>query len=188
MKYQSILIIFSYLILCCCCTSNQEPKAPVSKATVSTKALETNNQKPINNSKINWMSLEAAERASEKEPKNLFVMVYTNWCDNSKKFDQTTYQNPEIIEMLNTDFYAVKLNAHEPNDINFNGKTYANPNYDPARGLNKMNAYHELLFELEAKSVPSTVFLNKDGIVVGSEMGFKDSNQFKALLNNYRTF
>ena len=34
---------------------------------------------------INWMTIEEAEAAVKKEPKKIFIDVYTDWCGYCKK-------------------------------------------------------------------------------------------------------
>ena len=44
-------------------------------------------------SSIQWMSLEEAELKMKDTPKEIFVMVYADWCPHCKKFDKTTHSD-----------------------------------------------------------------------------------------------
>ncbi len=66
---------------------------------------------------IKWMTWEEAAMANEKNPKKIFVDVYTDWCGWCKKMDQTTFKEPAVVEIMNEDFYAVKLNAEQQASI-----------------------------------------------------------------------
>lgn len=66
---------------------------------------------------IKWMTWEEAALANEKQPKKIFVDVYTDWCGWCKKMDVTTFKDPAIVEVMNKYFYAVKLNAEQKESI-----------------------------------------------------------------------
>lgn len=74
---------------------------------------------------IQWMKFEEAIEANAKSPKMLIVDVYTDWCGWCKKMDKETFTDPKVVEYINTNFYAVKLNAEDTKrTFDFMGKTY----------------------------------------------------------------
>ncbi len=148
------------------------------------QAQKKENKAPSNNA-VNWMTMEQAEAAILKEPKPMFVMVYANWCPHCKNFDKTTYQDPKVINDLNTRFYPVKLNAHSNESITYRSTEYTNPDYDSSIPTNKANSYHELLYAIEAKSIPSIVFIDKDFNVSGTELGYKPADELRSLMTMY---
>lgn len=78
-----------------------------------------------NKDKINWMSWEEAYAANLKEPRKIFVDIYTEWCGWCKKMDSSTFIDPTIVKEMNEDFYAVKFDAEQKEDIEFNGATFS---------------------------------------------------------------
>src|SRR5690606_154337 len=62
---------------------------------------------------IQWMSWEEAvnRSQSDRDPKKLFVDVYTDWCGWCKKMDKDTFQNPEVAKYMQANFYMVKLDG-----------------------------------------------------------------------------
>jgi thioredoxin-related protein len=91
------------------------------------KATDTSELPSSTKAAINWVSLEEAEKLVKENPKKIFVDVYTNWCGWCKVMDRTTFSDPEIIEYVNENYYAVKLNAEDNAPIKFMGKTYTGP-------------------------------------------------------------
>lgn len=136
---------------------------------------------------VSWMSIEEAEKAMEEEPKDIFVMVYANWCPHCKNYDQTTYKDPKVIKDLHDKFYPVKLDAHDDGIIKYKGKEYTNPNYDASKSKNELNSYHEIVYELQAGSIPSIVFVDKNMNVKGTELGFKPADELRSLMAMYRS-
>lgn len=74
---------------------------------------------------IKWLKFEEAIAANAQSPKMLLVDVYTDWCGWCKKMDQETFTDPKVIAHINTNFYAVKMNAENTQrTFDFMGKQY----------------------------------------------------------------
>lgn len=137
------------------------------------------------NEAVNWMTLEDAESATLQKPKPLFIMVYAKWCPHCKNFDKTTYQDSKVISDLNTNYYPVKLNAHSNRTITYRSKEYNNPNYDNSIAEDEVNSYHEVVYAIQAKSIPSIVFIDSDFNVKGTELGYKPAEELRSLMAMY---
>lgn len=86
---------------------------------------------------INWMNWDEVQVAMKKEPKKVWVDVYTDWCGWCKVMDKKTFSNPEVIEYMNEHFYAVKFNAERKDEIMFMGKSYG---FSPEHNANLLAA------------------------------------------------
>lgn len=73
---------------------------------------------------VNWMTWDEVQVAMKKEPRKVWVDIYTDWCGWCKVMDKKTFSNPDVIKYINKHFYAVKFNAERKNDIMFMGKKY----------------------------------------------------------------
>ena len=112
--------------------------------------------------KVNWLSFEELETALTEEPKKVVIHFYADWCVYCKKMEQAVYTKPEVVEIINKDYYAVKFNAESRDSIQFGGKTFVNRNIGKKR-----TAFHqipELLAGRKDKDLelPATVILDKD--------------------------
>lgn len=74
---------------------------------------------------INWMTWDEVQVAMKKEPRKVFVDIYTDWCGWCKVMDKKTFSNEDLIDYMNQHFYAVKFNAERNEEIMFQGTKYA---------------------------------------------------------------
>jgi thioredoxin-related protein len=77
-----------------------------------------------NKTSINWISIAEFNELYPKNPKPVLIDIYTDWCGWCKEMDRKTYKNEKLAQYVNEKYYAIKFNAEEKNDINFNNKIY----------------------------------------------------------------
>lgn len=118
---------------------------------------------------IKWVTFQEAIELSKKKPKKIFVDVYTDWCGYCKKMDKATFQNKEVGEYMNKNFYCVKFNAETKEEYTFGDKTYVN------NGRN-----HQLARELlnGKMSFPTVVFLDERFSNLSPVPGYQEPTQF----------
>jgi thioredoxin-related protein len=67
---------------------------------------------------------EAIDSLQQIQKKNVIVFIHTDWCQFCQRMKSTTFNNHEIIDKLNSDFYFIDLNAEEKRDISFNNQVF----------------------------------------------------------------
>ncbi len=136
---------------------------------------------------IEWLTWEEAMARMEKEPKKIFIDVYTDWCGWCKKMDRSTFVDPKVTTAMNKNFYAVKFNAEQRDDVDYKGHTLK---YRPDAGR---RGVHELAYSLldGRMSYPSFVYLDeiqnritispgyKDGATMLTELSYIGDDHFK---------
>ena len=124
--------------------------------------------------KVKWYTWEEAVELQKKEPRKLMVDIYTDWCHWCKVMDKKTFEKQEIADYLNANFYPIKLDAEQKEDIVWNNNKFE---YRQAgrRGV------HTLAYSLlDGKmSYPSIVFLNEKMERIMISAGFKKAPDFK---------
>lgn len=106
---------------------------------------------------VKWLTFEEAVKKSKTEKRKIFIDLYTDWCGWCKVMDKNTFTDPVVAKMLNENFYPVKFNAEQREDVVFNGHTFKF--VASGRG-----GYHELAASLlnNKLSYPNFVFLTEE--------------------------
>ncbi len=130
--------------------------------------------------KIQWLTFEEAMEQHEKEPKKILIDLYTDWCGWCKQMDNTTFNDPVIINYINENYIPVKFNAEQKESIDFQGKTYEFIKQG-RRG------YHDLAVALTngQLSYPTYVFMNENLEVIQPLPGYHDEFQFELIINYF---
>jgi thioredoxin-related protein len=163
-------------------TGNEEMgQVKISTTTEANEIAEGVGKEVIDNTKINWLDFETAIDKNEKNKKFIFIDIYTDWCGWCKKMDASTFMDKEVVKYMNTNFYAVKMNAESKEPIAYKGQLYEYKQYNAKAGYNTL-----AVGLLDAKmSFPSFVVLNKNEVKKGKIAGFKDATTLLTLLKGY---
>lgn len=60
----------------------------------------------------------------KKQPRKVWVDVYTSWCGWCKVMDKKTFSNVQVAKYMNEHFYAIRLDAEQKDSISFMGKKF----------------------------------------------------------------
>lgn len=134
---------------------------------------------------IKWMTLNEALAAQEKNPKKIFIDAYTSWCGWCIKMDKETFSNPDVIEYMNENYYAVKFNAEGNESVTLKGQTFTNPNY--VEGKSGRNGSHEISQYFGIRSFPTVLFLDEEANLITPIPGYKTVPQFEVLVKLFAT-
>ncbi|MEZ4855669.1 MAG: thioredoxin family protein [Gelidibacter sp.] len=130
---------------------------------------------------INWITLDEAIALQKKQPKKIMMDIHTNWCGPCKMLDKNTFHNPDVVAYVNKNFYAVKFNAEGNETVNFDGKTFTNPNYKPELA-NRRNSVHQLTSYLKVSAYPTIAFFDEKGALISPVVGYKNPQQLELYL------
>ena len=129
---------------------------------------------------INWISLSEGEKYSEKYEKNMLIYFYRNNCDYCKRMKDEVLTDPQIVKLINENFFPVKLDGKTKKSIKYNGKNYINDvsiEEDP-----KSSWRHNLFFELVTPTKgnfywPTIVIIDGEDKKVAQLPGFRSKQQ-----------
>ena len=135
----------------------------------------------VSQERINWLSWEEALELNRTEKKKILVDVYTDWCTWCKKMDERTFQKESIARFANENYYAVKFDAEQKEDIIYNNKIYSY-----VAGFGK-RGYHELAEEIMngRMSYPTVVFIDENLNVIQPIPGFQSASTFSMIMDYF---
>jgi thioredoxin-related protein len=104
-------------------------------------------------------SFDDVEKIHPQNPKPIVVFLYTDWCKICFGMKKNTFEDSKVINLLNDNFYFIKLNGEEKKDITFLGKKFV---YKPSGNKTGTHELAKALGSINDRiSYPTTVILNK---------------------------
>lgn len=126
-------------------------------------------------------TFQEVEELQKQNPKPVVIFIYTDWCKYCFAMEKNTFNNKEIIKVLNDKFYFIKLNAEEKKNITFLNHTFK---YQPT-GNN--TGIHQLANELAVVknriSYPTTTLLNSKFEIELQKSGYINSKRMNTIIN-----
>jgi thioredoxin-related protein len=127
-----------------------------------------------------------AEKLEQQQPKPIFVFVHTSWCKYCKMMENSTFKNPEVIQLLNDNFYFVSLDAEDKSPILFKNHAFK---FKP-KGQN--SGVHELAEELGTVdgviTYPTFSILDKNNTILLQISEYTDAKTMVGLLTEAANF
>ncbi|MBX2962353.1 MAG: DUF255 domain-containing protein [Cyclobacteriaceae bacterium] len=126
---------------------------------------------------VKWLTFEEAVEKSKTEKRKIFIDVYTDWCGWCKVMDKNTFSEAKIAKILNEQFYPVKFNAEQREDVVFAGNTFKF--IESGR-----NGYHQLAASLlnNQLSYPTVVFLDEEFGMIQPVPGYQKPEEFHKMV------
>lgn len=72
--------------------------------------------------KVHWMDYSAAFEKAKNGPKLVFVDLFADWCIPCRVMEKNVYSDPTVAALLNTRFYATKLDVDSQDTIMCDGQ------------------------------------------------------------------
>ncbi len=131
--------------------------------------------------KINWINFSQLNDSLKVNPKKVIVDFYANWCSICHEMENTTFSDRRVIEIINKEYYAVKMNIESRDTILFGGQVYTNKRYK------KPNPVHEIPLLIGSRkdkpfSLPIIVLLDDEFIAKARYFQFLDAKSLVTIL------
>tara|TARA_B110000879_G_C10913508_1_gene409241 strand:- start:49 stop:549 length:501 start_codon:yes stop_codon:yes gene_type:complete len=77
-------------------------------------------------SEINWLSFEEAKKFAKKYDKTIFIYFYKENCPYCEEMKKKTLNDITVVNLINNNFFPVKIDTRTKDTIHYNGKAYSN--------------------------------------------------------------
>jgi thioredoxin-related protein len=143
----------------------------ISAALVTAFTISANEDATKKEPGIKWLSFSEAAKLNAKQPKKIFIDVYTGWCGWCVKMDKTTFKDPKITQYINDNYYAVKLDAESNTMTTYKGKA-----------MKEMELAKNIF---RATGFPTTVYLDEDQNLLQPISGYLEAEILDKILHFY---
>jgi thioredoxin-related protein len=93
---------------------------------------------------INWISLEKAKKYAKKYDKNIFIYFYKKDCPYCEEMKRETFSDQTVINLINHNFFAVKIDSRTKDTILYKGLKYSNQQPISHGSTFRHDFYHEV--------------------------------------------
>lgn len=134
---------------------------------------------------VNWLTFEQLQDSLAVKPKKVFIDFYTEWCTYCRKMDKVVFTKPDVINLLNDQYYAIRFDAESDETVNFSGQVFQNEQSGKSR--NPVHQIAQLLGGRNNKFTPPVlVVLDQDFRITARYFQYMDSKKLVMALNEGR--
>jgi thioredoxin-related protein len=118
---------------------------------------------------INWMNYEDGVKLAKEQNKQILIDFSTAWCGYCKKMDRETFTNTSVIEYVNSNFVAIRVDGDSKREFEIDGFS---------------TTEKKLTSEMYGvRGYPTFWFLESDGSKIGKQPGYQPAQGFLELLS-----
>ena len=132
---------------------------------------------------VQWLTFAQLDDSLKVHPKRVFVDFYADWCAYCRKMDRVAFRDQRVAALLNTNYYAVRMNVETPDTINFGNQVFVNER------INKPNPVHQIAMLMARRkekpfSLPAMVVLNEEFVATARYFQYLDAEQMMEVLKD----
>lgn len=130
---------------------------------------------------VHWLTFEQLEDSLQNNPKKVFIDFYADWCAPCLKMQRDVFTDEKIIQILNKEYYAVKMNVESTDTIHFGNEIFIN---ERAKRRNPVHQIPLLMASRNDKpfSLPALVFFDEKFQAKARYFQYLDTKQLTEIL------
>lgn len=131
---------------------------------------------------VHWLTFEQLDDSLQAQPKKVFVAFYADWCAYCRKMDKVAFRDERVVALLNTDYYAVRMNIETVDTITFGNQVFVNER------INKPNPVHQIPWLMASRkgkpfSLPAMVMLDEKFQATARYFQYLNAEQMREVLD-----
>ena len=93
---------------------------------------------------IDWIPLEKAKKYAKKYDRNILIYFYKKDCPYCDEMNKETLIDLTVVNLINNNFFPVKIDSRTKDTINYNGINYSNQQPISDGSTWRHDFYHEV--------------------------------------------
>ncbi len=124
--------------------------------------------------------IETIPQLQKESPRPVVIFLYADWCKYCKAMENSTFKKEGIISLINNDFYFVRFDGEQQEDVTLGGRTYS---FKPSGNETGIHELAETLATIDGQvNYPTLVIANEQFEILYQYAGFMRYKELEKLL------
>lgn len=129
---------------------------------------------------VQAVAFEELDSLMSADARHTVVFISTDWCRYCKQMENLTFQDKVVSALLNEDFYFVRLDGEQKENIRFKGHDYR---YKPTGANTGVHELAEILGTIAGElSYPALVILNPQFEIIFQYNSYLEPHELSRIL------
>lgn len=124
--------------------------------------------------------IETIPQLQKENPKPVVVFLYADWCRYCKAMENTTLKKKGVVNQLNNNYYFVRFDGEQQEDVTLGGRTYT---FKPSGNETGIHELAQALATVDGQvNYPTVVIVNEQFEILYQYAGYMRADEMEKLL------